>query len=74
MRLQYKDIVLFLRKYHSVHFSERTLKMELREFGLHHLKPVDDVTEARAREIIKKEIFAGPDRLNVYCSMWYVLR
>lgn len=69
MRLDYKDIVLFLRKYHSVHFSERTLKRELRDFGFHHIKPVDDVREARAREIIKKEMFAGPDRLNGYCSM-----
>ena len=27
---QYKDIVLFLRQYHSVHLSERTLKRKLK--------------------------------------------
>ncbi|CAB4014554.1 Hypothetical predicted protein [Paramuricea clavata] len=63
---EYKNIVLFLQRYHGIRLSERTLKRRLKDFGLKRRKLVDENVEGRARDIIKEELSAGPDSLNGY--------
>ena len=71
---EYKNIVLFLQRYHGIRLSERTLKWRLTDFGLKRRQLVDENVEGRARDIIKEELSAGPDRLNGYRTMWHILR
>ena len=74
---EYKNIFLFLQRYHGVHgirLSERTLKRRLKDFDLKRRELVDENVEGRARDIIKEELSAGPDRLNGYRTMWHILR
>lgn len=64
-------ILQFLRRFHDIEISLRTLKRRLRRFGLRRKGNVID--ETRARHIITREL-SGPGQLQEYRSTWHTLR
>ena len=66
------EIILeFLKRFHDIEISLRTLKRRLRSFGLRRKGNIID--EARIRAVITREI-SGPGRLQEYRLMWHTLR
>ena len=66
------EIILeFLKRFHHIKISLRTLKRRLRSFGLRRKGNIID--EARIRAVIIREL-SGPGRLQGYRSMWHTLR
>ncbi|KAK2558002.1 hypothetical protein P5673_019570 [Acropora cervicornis] len=66
------EIILeFLKRFHHIKISLRTLKRRLRSFGLRSKGNIID--EARIRAIIIREL-SGAGRLQGYRSMWHTLR
>ena len=66
--------MIFLQRYRDMRLSERTLKCRLKDFGLKRRKLVNENVKSRARNIIKDELLAGPDKSNGYRTMWHILR
>ena len=67
----YHVIVLFLKTYHGITMSTRTLKRRLRKFGLKRRQA--NVNEPVLRRIIEQEL-QGPTSTKGYRGLWYVLR
>ena len=66
------EIILeFLKRFHHIKISLRTLKRRLRSFGLRRKGNIID--EARIRAVIIREL-SGPGRLQGYRSKWHTLR
>jgi len=68
--LKYSAIVQFLKKYHAIEMSVRTLKRKLRGLGL---KKYDDVSEQLLESVIRREI-QGPPAFFGYRRMQQHLR
>ena len=67
------EIILeFLKRFHHIKISLRTLKRRLRSFGLRRKGNIM-IDEARIRAVIIREL-SGPGRLQGYRSMWHTLR
>lgn len=66
------EIILeFLKRFHHIRTSLRTLKRRLRSFGLRRKGNIID--EARIGAIIIREL-PGPGRLQEYRSVWHTLQ
>ena len=66
------EIILeFLKRFHHIEISLRTVKRRLRSFGSRRKRNIID--EARIRAVIIREL-SGPGRLQGYPSMWHTLR
>ena len=66
------EIILeFLKRFHHIKISLRTLKRRLRSFGLRRKGNIMD--EARIRAVFIREL-SGLRRLQGYRSMWHTLR
>ena len=68
---RYKAICMFLKTYHSIDMSIRTLKRRLHSMGLK--KHDFSTSEAVIRQVIEREI-EGPFSLKGYRTMWNTLR
>ena len=67
----YKVIVMFLRVYHDINVSVRTLKRRLSDYGLKRRGNV--VTDDTLKHLIEQEI-QGPSSMKGYRCMWNTLR
>ena len=68
---EYEVILEFLKQYHDVSLSMRSLKRKLREYGLR--RNANDVDEPRLRNIIRSELRCSGGSLG-YRAVWYSLR
>ena len=68
---EYEVILEFLKQYHDVSLSMRSLKRRLREYGLR--RNANDVDEPRLRNIIRSELRCSGGSLG-YRAVWYSLR
>lgn len=68
---KYEAIVIFLKKYHGIKVSLRTLKNRLKKYNLKRKLPNYDLEMVRER--IRHEL-AGPGCQRGYRSMWNMLR
>ena len=67
----YHVIVIFLKTYHGITMSTRTLKRRLRQFGLKRREA--NVSELVLRRIIEQEM-EGPASAKGYRGLWHALR
>ena len=70
-RFKYQSIVHFLKKFHDIVMSVRTLKRRLKEYEADRSK---NTTDSAVRNIIMQKIAEGPLPLLGYRSWWNMLR
>ncbi|KAK2566452.1 hypothetical protein P5673_009971 [Acropora cervicornis] len=68
---EYKEIRLFLFKYHGIEMSLSTLKRRIKQYGLRRQRPDYDIDDVR--ESIQS-IINGPGCLQGYRSAWHTLQ
>ncbi|XP_022788931.1 uncharacterized protein LOC111328710 [Stylophora pistillata] len=54
--------------------NQRSLKRRLKDYEINRRETVDEELKERVRDLILQEICTGPNSLNVYRTMWHVLR
>ena len=69
---KYGVIVIFLRLYHNIVMSERTLKRRLRQYGFK--RKDSNITEYALYQVIEDEVAIGPAASLGYRGMWHHLR
>ena len=69
--LRYVSILLFIKLYHNIDISLRTLKRRLSDYGLR--KRNEETSGDQVKQIITNEV-QGPSSLRGYRSMWNKLR
>ena len=68
----YEVIVMFLRLYHNINISKRTLERKLSYYGFRR-REFSNVTINELKNVIESEI-QGPASMRGYCGLWHSLK